>query len=372
MDEQPHPRYPRHPASASTTGGGDSSDGSASDSGTGSTEAVSTGHNTAERDTASGDGIAFPDFLSAARATLARLHADSGLQLWMITRVVGDEQLVLLTHGHRGPLNAAPGQARAWQSSLCQAMVAGGGPSIAPNTAQVGAYAQAADGPRAGVHAYAGAPLRGVRGELLGTVRGVDGRAQPPALQHLHPQLHLSARLLATVLVLELQAHQQQRRTERAQIAAGVDALTDLANRRVWDQSLTREEARCQRYGQPACVVVLDLDGLKQVNDTRGHAAGDALLRACARQLREHARAGDLIARLGGDEFAVLLIACDERGGRAELARLRAGLAAAGIAASAGLGVRRSGGDLAAAWHEADAAMYRSKHAGRAGRSDLS
>ena len=241
-------------------------------------------------------------------------------------------------------------------------MVTGQGPTIAPDISQVPAYAAASNGRPAGVRAYVGVPLRRADGQLLGTLCAFDTRAQPQTLRHLEPHVHLKARLLATVLVLELQSLEHQRRTERAQLAAGLDALTALANRRAWDQALVREEARCRRYGHSACVVVLDLDGLKEVNDTRGHLAGDELLRSCAQQLRRHARRGDLIARLGGDEFAVLLIECSPAGGQRELARLRQALHTAGIAASAGLGVRDPGQGLTSAWQAADAAMYRDKH----------
>ena len=314
-------------------------------------------------------GTPFPDFTAAAQDVLAVLKAHSGMQLWMITRVVGDEQIVMVAQGPpedspegTGP---PPGQVLPWDSSLCQAMVAGQGPTIAPSLAEVPAYAYAANGRRAGVHAYVGVPLRRGDGHLLGTLCAFDTRPQPPSLRHLEPHVHLKARLLATLLVLELQGQEHQRLAERAQVAAGVDGLTGLANRRAWDEALAREEARCRRHGQSACVVVLDLDGLKEVNDTRGHVAGDDLLRSCAQHLREHARTGDLIARLGGDEFAVLLVECTPEGGRRELDRLREVLRTAGIAASAGLGVRRGERDLTTAWQEADAAMYRAKRSRR-------
>ena len=326
-------------------------------------------------------GRPFADFNAAAQQVLDTLKAASGMQLWMITRVVGGDQIVLLaehtaeqtaeqtaehtsgdsTKGSPKGFGVGPGQVLPWGTSLCRVMAAGRGPHIAPSVAEVPAYAAAVNGRKAGVQAYVGMPLRHADGQLLGTLCAFDTRPQPETLRALEPHVHLKARLLATLLVLELEGLEHQRRTERAQVAAGVDALTGLANRRAWDEALEREEARCRRYGQPACVVVVDLDGLKQVNDTRGHLAGDELLRACAHQLRQHARSGDLIARLGGDEFAVLLVECTAEGGQRELARLRRELGSAGIAASAGLGVRRPEVGLATAWQEADEAMYREK-----------
>lgn len=84
------------------------------------------------------------------------------------------------------------------------------------------------------------------------------------------------------------------------------DALTGLANRRSFGKALTRELARRRRVAGPA-VLLLDLDGLKQINDTYGHAAGDEAIQRAGRACAASIRAGDLAARLGGDELAILL-----------------------------------------------------------------
>ncbi|WP_198321035.1 sensor domain-containing diguanylate cyclase [Azohydromonas aeria] len=101
--------------------------------------------------------------------------------------------------------------------------------------------------------------------------------------------------------------------TEKTQLArmlherALTDALTGLPNRAAWDEEIQRGVARAQRAGVPATVMFLDLDGFKQVNDSFGHAAGDAVLCEFAHRLRGCLRRSDFIARLGGDEFVVLL-----------------------------------------------------------------
>ena len=92
------------------------------------------------------------------------------------------------------------------------------------------------------------------------------------------------------------------------------DPLTGLANRRAFDERVADEVARAQRRAQPVALVLLDVDRLKPVNDTRGHAAGDALLQAVAALLRDQARTIDLAARIGGDEFALLLPETDHAG----------------------------------------------------------
>jgi diguanylate cyclase (GGDEF)-like protein len=88
------------------------------------------------------------------------------------------------------------------------------------------------------------------------------------------------------------------------------DPLTGLANRRRFEQELNREMARGARGGGPLCLVALDLDGFKAVNDELGHAAGDRLLKASASAWETALRGSDLLARLGGDEFVALLPDC--------------------------------------------------------------
>jgi len=98
-----------------------------------------------------------------------------------------------------------------------------------------------------------------------------------------------------------------QQAQSRVLALAREDALTDLPNRRYFDETLDREVARCERSHQSFGLVMADLNGFKQVNDRLGHDAGDAVLIEVARRLREFARGGDFVARLGGDEFVILI-----------------------------------------------------------------
>jgi diguanylate cyclase (GGDEF)-like protein len=89
--------------------------------------------------------------------------------------------------------------------------------------------------------------------------------------------------------------------------AANHDVLTGLANRRAFMDVLVREEARAQRGGGAPSLIAIDLDGFKPINDTYGHAAGDAALKAIASVLEAECRSYDVVARFGGDEFTLLL-----------------------------------------------------------------
>ncbi len=91
------------------------------------------------------------------------------------------------------------------------------------------------------------------------------------------------------------------------------DPLTKLSNRRHFEDTLQREVARLHRSAEQSALLFIDLDRFKQINDTAGHAAGDALLGSIGQRLRARSRQSDLVARLGGDEFAVLLRNVDDR-----------------------------------------------------------
>ena len=145
---------------------------------------------------------------------------------------------------------------------------------------------------------------------------------------------------------------------------ASTDSLTGIANRRSWDEQLVRAIAHAERTNETVSVVVCDLDDLKLVNDTEGHAAGDQFLREVAARWREGARASDLVARIGGDEFALLVPGADETGATEVVTRLLEHLPH-GRSVSFGVAewdLRESGSELLA---RADARMYAAKRHGR-------
>lgn len=99
-------------------------------------------------------------------------------------------------------------------------------------------------------------------------------------------------------------------RTEQVYKIAAIDCLTGLYNRQSGEQRLAEEILRSQRHSKPLTVLMLDLNGLKQINDTFGHPAGDLMLRHVAERLQSAVRGSDVPIRLGGDEFLVLLPEC--------------------------------------------------------------
>jgi two-component system cell cycle response regulator len=152
------------------------------------------------------------------------------------------------------------------------------------------------------------------------------------------------------------------------------DGLTGLPNRRVFDESLSREVARASRYDYPLSLVLLDLDHFKAVNDAHGHPAGDAVLKSFSALAQAAFRMADAVHRYGGEEFAVLLPHTPFEGAMTATERLRdviaehrfpIGSGTVRITLSGGIALRKGAiapADLLAA---ADAALYEAKHEGR-------
>jgi diguanylate cyclase (GGDEF)-like protein len=116
------------------------------------------------------------------------------------------------------------------------------------------------------------------------------------------------------------------RATEVAAVTAAslTDPLTGVLNRRGFSQAAERELSRARRYEHPMALAFVDVRGLKAVNDTEGHLAGDRLLKQVALLLRESARTHDVVGRIGGDELAVLLVEQSAEGAAAMSERVRA------------------------------------------------
>jgi len=215
------------------------------------------------------------------------------------------------------------------------------------------------------VRFYASLPLRTSDGTVIGTLCCWDtvvrelGDEQLARLEDLADQL--IARIELTRVAIDL-GH-----------AASHDPLTGAVNRLVLADRLAQAFARRARHGGDVLVALADVDAFKGINDTFGHEAGDEVLVAVARRLREATRVEDTVARIGGDEFAVVAETAAGGGAAPLLDRVEAAMAepirfAGGlhrVGVTIGAAVAEPGDDVRAALARADRAMYERKAAGR-------
>jgi len=185
-----------------------------------------------------------------------------------------------------------------------------------------------------------------------------------------NPAVAPAALLLAEIERLKADLIQAEWKIAELEARADVDPLLDIFNRRGFERELARSIAYVKRYGTAAALLFIDLDGFKAINDRHGHAAGDALLKAVALELKAHVRASDVVARLGGDEFIVLmwhvgelLAAAKARELENIIARAAVTHGAAKLSVGASAGIVRLSGDAtpAAVLDAADKAMYARK-----------
>jgi diguanylate cyclase (GGDEF)-like protein len=161
------------------------------------------------------------------------------------------------------------------------------------------------------------------------------------------------------------------------------DDLTQLCNRRYFYERLQHDLEEARGFERPLGVLMLDVDGLKSINDNHGHKVGDAVLIAAATLMREHTRACDVPARIGGDEFAVILPEADKRGALAAARRITAAVKHGVLCEDHGVSVRLTlsvgisgfpwgGDDVDAVMRSADESLYVAKQAARDSREEMS
>ena len=305
----------------------------------------------------------FPDFDSASEQTLAYLQQRLGFGLWMTTRASGDGWIVLRIRDR--VYGVEDGDLLPWADSLCARMVEEHAPQMVTDGDDVTRSIDASMD-KLHVGAYVSVPIRRADGSLFGTLCALDPEAQPPELRRELSTVQMMARLLATLLEAELLADERTRELGATADLAMRDELTGALNRRGWRQRVEFEKERAKMFGSPCCLLAIDLDDLKALNDREGHAAGDDMLKRTAGCLRAALRSGDALARMGGDEFSVLASDCDEAASRRLHRIVREALDRKGIAASIGMASARSAQDFGVAALDADKAMYADKLARRA------
>jgi diguanylate cyclase (GGDEF)-like protein len=171
----------------------------------------------------------------------------------------------------------------------------------------------------------------------------------------------------ATIRRLRAELAAAKAQIAELQASAETDFLLDILNRRGFERELSRSIAYIKRYHASGALVMLDVDRLKPINDTYGHAAGDAVLKAIVKTVTGQVRASDVVGRLGGDEFAVLLWNLSATDAKAKAAALEQSIdrlsfdfrgRSISVGASAGVAILGPHSDASRALEEADSAMY--------------
>ncbi|MEO8468654.1 MAG: GGDEF domain-containing protein [Chloroflexota bacterium] len=210
-------------------------------------------------------------------------------------------------------------------------------------------------------------------GAIVGyLVAAFVGSGNPTPAQLVTTAANLTALLLLAYVGSVIGGEQRRSRDAAIRLSA-MDPLTGLFNRTLFFAALEREMDRSARSGRGFCLLMMDLDELKGINDRHGHHAGDVVLREIADRIRSGVRRIDVAARYGGDEFVALLPETDPTGGWVLAEKIRLSVAALdvpGIGGSPTISVGvvaypRDGESVDALMVKADLAMYASKRAGR-------
>ncbi len=304
------------------------------------------------------------DFDEASALVVDHLKSVLPMGFWAVTRYDGESQVYLEVRDDAYGLG--PGGSHRWEDSFCINMTAGRAPEIAPDAMAVPEYAAAGVASQMDIGSYVGIPIRRADGALFGTLCGLDPEVRDEAMNEHAPLLSLLGALLSSILEADLGRTRLQRELERAHEEAETDPLTGLLNRRGWDRHLAREEARYARFGDPAAVLVIDLDGLKTINDSEGHEAGDRLIVRAGEAIVDALRPTDVVARLGGDEFAVLLANVSPADCESLVDRVLAAFDDRGVSGSIGHAPYTVVAGFPGAFALADARMYERKRERRA------
>ncbi|GAB2904658.1 GGDEF domain-containing protein [Paraburkholderia jirisanensis] len=238
-----------------------------------------------------------------ARPLLEMLEVVTGLESTYLTSIDEEAGVQNVDFARNvGALQIPEGLAVPWSDTLCKRCLEEG----RRFTSDVNQLWPDSDAARAlGITTYASAPVLDSNGAVIGTLCAASKRSEELG-PRARSALNLFSKLIAQHVERERLLGELRQSNEYLAKFALTDSLTGLPNRRALRDELGRLLARAARDGSYVMVGMIDLDDFKQINDTHGHVAGDAFLKACTQRLVGVARDTDMLARVGGDEFALI------------------------------------------------------------------
>ncbi len=305
-------------------------------------------------------------FSQSAMEVLNFLYQTINFDLWVVTRHNDGDYIVLKSKDHG--YNLHPGDTFKWCDTFCSRMVKGEGPNFAPNLADFTSYVETPFASIAKVGSYMGVPIRTADGEVFGTLCAVDPDPKDPGLRQFLPMVETFATLLGNMVDGELKATAESRRAERAEAEAMMDTITPLYNRRGWDLLTHAEEKRAKEYGHHLCVISIDLDNLKKLNDTYGHAKGSEYITNAGKAIKNCITESDIASRTGGDEYNILLVDCDDIRAAKIADNIRRAFKDVNVEGSLGIAQFKHNDTVAQAMEAADHRLYDEKKAKKSAR----
>ncbi|WP_380176322.1 EAL domain-containing protein [Kineococcus sp. DHX-1] len=292
------------------------------------------------------------DFVAVAQRALRDLADRAELPSWWIGRTEGPDQVLVAALDP--VLGVQVGDALPWADTHCRRVVEEG---AHPLSLAMPRWPDSLAGRPGAVEgrpvSVVSVPLTSPDGRVLATLCGI-GEGDGTRLPGLLDSIRLQGDLLGALLAAELELADRTRADRHAAVEGRVDEVTGIATLPAWQEALAAEEQHAARHALPVSLVLLEVQGLTEVNAELGLPAGDALLHRAAAAAAARLRGGDLVARTAPDRFGLLLPGTDATGAAALTERLRTALAAAGIGTRTGHATRSYETTLFATWASAE------------------
>lgn len=274
----------------------------------------------------------FASLQDAIQHLLSRMQSQTPLKTWVFSEVVGNDWKILACVDP--VFNLQVGHVIPWSDSVCWRMLLADGPLYAGNLGTVPDFAAAPIVRELGLNSYFGLPLA-ISGHMQGMLCGFAREEVGHDLAQHVPLADTVGRTILTFWQQKLRRDADRSKLDQLRREAVTDPLTGLLNRRGLRNHIRRVRPDDSAL-EPFAMIVVDLDGLKAVNDRFGHDAGDALITGAAQAMRSVLRVNDAVARIGGDEFSIYLPLREVAQLDEMIERIEVGLASQNVSATLG------------------------------------